>query len=110
MAYRSEEARLKAEANFKKKEQQAQDADKVWAEQAVASRAADDQRARLKALRLAKEAAGAEPKAKHHRRPGAPAIEALAREKAERGLLPAHRPVPVKGGESSSRPTSGRTK
>ena len=52
MADRSEEARRRAEANFKKKEQQAQEADKVWAERAVAEKATEQNAARLKALRL----------------------------------------------------------
>ena len=98
MADRSEEARAKAERSFKKKEQQAQEAEKVWAEQAAASCAADDQRARLRALRLAKDAENhAEPKSKPDRRPAAPvSTAALAGEEEERGILPTHRPVPVK--------------
>ena len=60
MADRSEESRLRAESNFKKKERHAQEADKVWAEQAAAGKASDVKRARLKGLRLAKEAADAE--------------------------------------------------
>ena len=96
MADRSEEARLKAEASFRKKEEQAQEADKVWAEQAAASQAADEQRARLKALRLAKETAEPEPKTKRNRQPAAPNAEALAHEEEQRGILPTHRPTPVR--------------
>jgi hypothetical protein len=53
----SEEARLRAEANFKKKEE----GDKAWAEHLAAGAAADAHRAKLRALRLAKEAAEARP-------------------------------------------------
>jgi hypothetical protein len=53
----SEEARRRAEANFKKKERQAQEADKVWAERAAAEKATEQNAARLKALRLARDAA-----------------------------------------------------
>jgi hypothetical protein len=63
MADRSEEARLRAEANFKKKQQRAEEGEKVWAAHLAAGKAADANRAKLKALRLAQEAqdAGAEP-------------------------------------------------
>lgn len=64
MVDRSEEARLRAESNFKKKERHAQEADKVWAEQAAAGKAADTNRARLKGLRLAQEAADTQSGAK----------------------------------------------
>jgi hypothetical protein len=57
MANRTEEARLRAETNFKKKELQAQEADKVWAERAVAEKATEQNAARLKGLRLARDAA-----------------------------------------------------
>lgn len=56
MADRSQEARARAEANFKKKALQTQEADPVWAERAVAEKASDENAARLKSLRLAKEA------------------------------------------------------
>jgi hypothetical protein len=64
MADRSEEARLRAESNFKKKERHAQEVHKVWAEHAAAGKAADTNRARLKGLRLAKDAADTEAAAK----------------------------------------------
>jgi hypothetical protein len=57
MADQSDEARLRAEGKFKKKEMQTQEAEKVWAEQAAAGRAADVNRAKLRAQRLAKEEA-----------------------------------------------------
>jgi hypothetical protein len=57
MSDNSEEARLRAEAKFKKKEQAEQDAEKVWTERATAEKTDDDKRARLKAMRLAKDAA-----------------------------------------------------
>ena len=56
MADRSDETRARAEAKFKKKEQQTQEAGKVWAERAAAEKVGDDKRAQLKSLRLAKEA------------------------------------------------------
>jgi hypothetical protein len=52
----SDEARLRAEAKFKKKEREAQELQKVWAERAAAEKADDVNRARLKSLRLAQEA------------------------------------------------------
>jgi hypothetical protein len=57
MANQSDETRLRAEGKFKKKELQTQEADKVWAEHAAAGRAADANRAKLRAQRLAKEEA-----------------------------------------------------
>ena len=51
------EAALRAEAKFKKNEQAKQESEKVWAELEAANRAADEKRARLRGLRLAKEAA-----------------------------------------------------
>ena len=57
MADRTDEARQRAEANFKKKELRAQEADKVWAERAVAEKASEQNAARLKGLRLARDAA-----------------------------------------------------
>jgi hypothetical protein len=53
----NEDVRARAEATFKKKELQAQEADKVWAERAVAEKATDQNAARLKGLRLARDAA-----------------------------------------------------
>ena len=60
----SEEARRRAEANFKKKERQTQEGEQAWAEHLAAGEAADTNRARLRALRLAKDAADAQPGAK----------------------------------------------
>ena len=57
----SDEARVRAEANFKKKQQQTEDGAKAWAEHHAAGLAADAHRAKLKTLRLAKEAQGAQP-------------------------------------------------
>jgi hypothetical protein len=57
MTNNRDDARLRAEAKFRKKEREAEEREKVWAEQAAATNAADDKRARLKSLRLAKEAA-----------------------------------------------------
>ena len=57
MADRSQEARARAEATFKKKALQRQEADQVWAERATAAAASDQNAARLKELRLAKQAA-----------------------------------------------------
>ncbi len=56
MADRSDEARLRAEAKFKRKQQANHEAGKVWAGHAAAEKAGDEKRARLRALRLAKEA------------------------------------------------------
>lgn len=57
MNKRSDEGRARAEALFKKREQQTREHEKVWAEHSAAQRAADANRARLKSLRLEKEAA-----------------------------------------------------
>ena len=57
MANRSDEGRARAEAVFKKREQQSRESENVWAEHAAAGRAADANRAKLKSQRLAKEAA-----------------------------------------------------
>jgi hypothetical protein len=53
----ADEARLRAEAKFKKKEEADREAKKIWEERAAAGRAQDENRAKLKSLRLAKEAA-----------------------------------------------------
>ena len=55
----SHEAKARAEANFKRKQDQAREGTKAWAEYQAQSRGVDDKIARLKALRLAKEAAEA---------------------------------------------------
>ena len=57
MADRSEEARLRAETNFKKKQQRTEEGEKVWGEHLAAGKAADANRAKLKAQRLARDAA-----------------------------------------------------
>ena len=54
-----EETRIQAEAKFKRKEAQALEGAKAMAEYEAASRAIVEKTARLKALRLAKEAAEA---------------------------------------------------
>ena len=53
----NEAHRARAEAQFNKRQLQGQEADKVWAERATAAAALDQNAVRLKALRLAKEAA-----------------------------------------------------
>ena len=57
MAGRSDDTKIRAEAKFKKKDQQRREGDKVWAEREVADRLSDAKTIRLRALRLAKEAA-----------------------------------------------------
>jgi hypothetical protein len=56
MADRSEEARLRAETNFKKKQQRTEEGGKAWGEHLAAGKAADANRAKLKAQRLARDA------------------------------------------------------
>ena len=56
MADKSDEARDRAEAKFKKQEQVKQEGDKVWAERAASGIASDKLRRELRAQRLAKEA------------------------------------------------------
>ncbi len=56
----SDEARNRAEASFKKKELQAREGAKAMADYEAAGRALEKKTARLKALRLAKEAADAQ--------------------------------------------------
>jgi hypothetical protein len=55
----SNEAKARAEASFKRKEQQAQDGFKAWVEYQAQRRAEAEKTQRLRALRLAKEAAEA---------------------------------------------------
>ena len=55
-----EETRIQAEAKFKRKEAQALEGAKAMAEYQAASRAVIEKTARLKALRLAKEASEAQ--------------------------------------------------
>ena len=57
MADQPDEARARAEARFRKQEAANRENEKVWAEHAAAAQAADQRRAHLKSLRLAKEAA-----------------------------------------------------
>jgi hypothetical protein len=54
-----EEARARAEARFQKQEERGREATQVHAEIAARARATDDNTARLKAQRIAKEAADA---------------------------------------------------
>lgn len=57
MSKNSKEAQDRAEASFTKKEQQAREGAKAFAEYEAQSKAAHDKTARLRLLRLAKEAA-----------------------------------------------------
>jgi hypothetical protein len=52
----SKEAKTRAEASFKRKQEQAREGTKAWAEYEAQRRAVEEKIARLKALRLAKEA------------------------------------------------------
>jgi hypothetical protein len=77
LAETRDNAKVHAEASFRKKEQQLQDAQKARAEYQSAAHALDENTARLRALRLAKEAADREagiapapkPKVKRFRNP-----------------------------------------
>jgi hypothetical protein len=60
----SSEAKARAEANFKRKEEQARESANAWTEYQAQFRGVDEKIARLKALRLAKEAAEAAAKGK----------------------------------------------
>ena len=60
MADKSEEAKARAEARFRKNEQRSSEAEKTYAEIAIKARARDENTARLKGLRLAKEQADRE--------------------------------------------------
>ena len=53
----SKDAKARAEASFKRKEEQAQQGAKAWAEHEAQRRAVAEKTERLRALRLAKEAA-----------------------------------------------------
>jgi hypothetical protein len=55
----SEEAKARAETSFKRKQEQAREGTKAWAEYEAQRRTVDEKIARLKPLRLAKEAAEA---------------------------------------------------
>jgi hypothetical protein len=56
MATQSEEAKARAEAKLHREQQRSRDAEALKAEMAAQARAVDKKTARLKALRLAKEA------------------------------------------------------
>ena len=60
MGYSSEEARARAEAKFQKQQQADQQAAQVKAEREVRAQGVEVNKARLKSLRLAKEAADKE--------------------------------------------------
>ena len=60
MANNSKEARDRAEATFKKQEQRAREGAKAMAEYEAEGRAMREKTARLKSLRMAKQAAGKE--------------------------------------------------
>jgi hypothetical protein len=57
MPVKTEEAKVRAEALFRRREQQSRDAEQVAVENSEKSRAVDEKTERLKGLRLAKEAA-----------------------------------------------------
>jgi hypothetical protein len=63
MADKSEEAKARAEGQFRRREQLSRDAEQAKTENAARARAIDQNTARLKGLRLAKEAADREVKA-----------------------------------------------
>jgi hypothetical protein len=114
----SEEARRRAEANFKKKERQAQEADTVWAEQAIAEKATEQNVARLKALRLARDAAenpaSSRAKGKKSKNPDnqsstAPSMEVLVQDTKAREVLPTHRQVPTKVARAARKKTRPST-
>jgi hypothetical protein len=69
LANNSKEARDRAEASFKKQEQRAREGAKAMADYEAEGRAMREKTARLKSLRMAKQAAGKEVVAE-----GAPAI------------------------------------
>ena len=79
MADKSEEAKARAEARFRKNEQRSSEAEKAHAEVAAKARVRDENTARLKGLRLAKEHADRETAA---RTPQAPAAKKSARKRS----------------------------
>jgi len=97
-----EETRLRAEARFKKKQYADEEAAKVWSERAVAEKDGDQNRARLKSLRMTRDAAEKHPEGAPKRklkRPagqtlGKPAMDDLIQQTMKREVLPTHRPVP----------------
>ena len=85
----SDAKKARAEAAFKRKEDQAHDGAKAWAEYEARSRAIAENTSRLRALRLAKEAAAtAQPQAENTQRPVSP-ITARARTKSAKLLTQA---------------------
>jgi hypothetical protein len=58
-----DQAKARAEASFKRKEEQAAQGAKAWAEYQAEQRAVAEKTERLRALRLAREAAGGAPAA-----------------------------------------------
>ena len=60
MGDKSEEAKARSEGQFRKRQQRSSEAEKAHADIAAQARALDNNTARLKGLRLAKEAAGRE--------------------------------------------------
>jgi hypothetical protein len=64
----SSEAKARAEASFKRKEEQVREGANAWTEYQVQFRGVDEKIARLKVLRLAKEAAEAAAKGKKETR------------------------------------------
>ncbi len=61
----SKDARARAEASFKRKEEQARQGATAWAEYEAQRRAVAEKTERLRALRLAKEAAQSKQAAEH---------------------------------------------
>jgi Tfp pilus assembly protein PilX len=116
MADRSEEARHRAEASFKKREQQPKAADKIWAERAVAATASDKNAARLKSLRLARDAAAtptqSTAKVTKSKNPATqsstPAsTDVLVHNPEAREVLPTHRQLPTKVARSHKKSRLG---
>ncbi len=91
MADRSEEARLRAEAKFQKKEQQIEEGEKVWAEHLAAGKAADANRAKLKEQRLAQKCFKGQETVYRRACPRG----------RERGVLPTHRQVPTRAAQTT---------
>ena len=71
MADKSDEAKARAEARFRKDQQRSSEAEKTHAEIAAKARARDENTARLKGLRLAKEQADREAAAQAQPTPAA---------------------------------------
>jgi hypothetical protein len=65
MMSNSKDARARAEASFKRKEEQARQGATAWAEYEAQRRAVAEKTERLRALRLAKEAAESKEAAEH---------------------------------------------